>query len=261
MKAGRAQPLTQACSCRGLVQGLIQLQKICVSHVVLLCCCIMVMLHSLSSTPVCLELPPPPPLLLFTLNLPCKLADAADALSGMVSTDFFLPSHLLPLGVSLFCSVFLLPPINLNRSMPLKKKEMYIVIAIRGMALAASRKQGNKQSVVILTSAIRKAGDFVCHIAEQMKSKQKQPKLCRRRSNSMLAISERTMSTGTNLQGTWCRAEAWGSELDTWERRLRGIRMHSTLSQEVRAGQSLASILCSPNVEEALSWLFILVTT
>jgi hypothetical protein len=77
----------------------------------------------------------------------------------------------------------------------------------------------------------------------------------------MLAISERALSTGTNLQGTWWRTEAWGSELETWERRLRGIRMHSTLSQEVRAEQSLASILCSPDVEEASSWLFILVTT
>jgi hypothetical protein len=49
---------------------------------------VMVMLRFLSRGPVCLAFPPP--LLLFTLNLPCRLEDAADALSGMVNSDWLL---------------------------------------------------------------------------------------------------------------------------------------------------------------------------
>jgi hypothetical protein len=71
-----------------------------VSHTVLLWFHVMVMLRVLSRAPVFLAFPPLPPLLLFALNLPCRLAAAADALSGMVNSDFFLlllsviqPSH------------------------------------------------------------------------------------------------------------------------------------------------------------------------
>jgi hypothetical protein len=39
---------------------------------------------------VFLAFPPPPPLLLFSFNLPSRLADAADALSGMVNFDLLL---------------------------------------------------------------------------------------------------------------------------------------------------------------------------
>jgi hypothetical protein len=49
---------------------------------------VMVMLRFLSRAPVCLAFPPPP--LLFALNLPCRLEDAADALSGMVNSDWLL---------------------------------------------------------------------------------------------------------------------------------------------------------------------------
>jgi hypothetical protein len=62
-----------------------------VSHTVLLWFRVMVMLRFLSCTPVFFAFPPPPPLLLFALNLPCRLAAAVDALSGMVS------SNMLPL--------------------------------------------------------------------------------------------------------------------------------------------------------------------
>jgi hypothetical protein len=51
---------------------------------------VMVMLMFLSRAPVFLAFPPPPPLLLFALNLPCRLAAAADALSGMVDSDLLL---------------------------------------------------------------------------------------------------------------------------------------------------------------------------
>jgi hypothetical protein len=40
--------------------------------------------------PEFLAFPPPPPLLLFALNLPCRLAATADALSGMVNSDLLL---------------------------------------------------------------------------------------------------------------------------------------------------------------------------
>jgi apolipoprotein N-acyltransferase len=52
---------------------------------------VMVMLSFLSSAPVFLAVPPPHPLLLFRLNLPCRPAAVADALSCMLSpTCFFL---------------------------------------------------------------------------------------------------------------------------------------------------------------------------
>jgi hypothetical protein len=50
----------------------------------------MVMLQFLSRAPVFLAFPAPPPLLLFALNLPCRLAAAADALLVMVNTDLLL---------------------------------------------------------------------------------------------------------------------------------------------------------------------------
>jgi hypothetical protein len=50
----------------------------------------MVLLRFLSRAPVFLAFPPPPPLLLLALNLPCRLAAAADALSGMVISDLLL---------------------------------------------------------------------------------------------------------------------------------------------------------------------------
>jgi hypothetical protein len=58
----------------------------------------MVVLRVRSHAPVLLACPPPPPLLLFTLNLPRRLAGAAGALSGMVGTDSLL---LLPLKLTL----------------------------------------------------------------------------------------------------------------------------------------------------------------
>jgi hypothetical protein len=54
----------------------------CDSHTAPLWCCVMVVLRFLSHAPVFLAFTPPPPLLLFALNLPCRLAAAADALSG-----------------------------------------------------------------------------------------------------------------------------------------------------------------------------------
>jgi hypothetical protein len=56
------------------------------------------MLRLLSRALVFLALPSPPPLLLFALNLPHRLAAAADTLSicffsGMVSTDVLLLLH------------------------------------------------------------------------------------------------------------------------------------------------------------------------
>jgi hypothetical protein len=48
------------------------------------------MLQFLSCAPVFLAIPPPPPLLLVALNLPRRLAAAADALLGMVHTDLLL---------------------------------------------------------------------------------------------------------------------------------------------------------------------------
>jgi hypothetical protein len=50
----------------------------------------MVMLRFLSRTLVLLAFPPPPPLLLFALNLPHRLAAAADVLSGMDNSDLLL---------------------------------------------------------------------------------------------------------------------------------------------------------------------------
>jgi hypothetical protein len=60
------------------------------SHTVLLWFRVMVMLRFLSRAPVFLAFPPPPPLLLFALNLPCRLAAAADALSSMVNSNLLL---------------------------------------------------------------------------------------------------------------------------------------------------------------------------
>jgi hypothetical protein len=57
----------------------------CVSHTVLLWFRVMVMLRFLSRPPVFLALRPP--FLLFALNLPSRLAAAADAHSGMVKSD------------------------------------------------------------------------------------------------------------------------------------------------------------------------------
>jgi hypothetical protein len=53
-----------------------------VSPTVLLWFHVMVMLRFLSCTPVVLAVPPRPPLLLLALSLPCRLAAAANALSG-----------------------------------------------------------------------------------------------------------------------------------------------------------------------------------
>jgi hypothetical protein len=50
----------------------------------------LVMLRFLSRAPVFLAFPPPPPLLLFALNLPCRLAATADALTGMVNSGLLL---------------------------------------------------------------------------------------------------------------------------------------------------------------------------
>jgi hypothetical protein len=63
---------------------------LCFSHRTALVSC-MAMLRFLFRAPVFLAFPPPPPLLLFALNLPCRLAAAANALLGMVN------SELLPL--------------------------------------------------------------------------------------------------------------------------------------------------------------------
>jgi hypothetical protein len=51
-----------------------------ISHVVLLCFHVMVMLQFRSRAPAFRTFPPPPPLLLFALNLPRRLAAAANAL-------------------------------------------------------------------------------------------------------------------------------------------------------------------------------------
>jgi hypothetical protein len=63
----------------------------------------MVMLRFLSHTPVVLAFPPSLPLLVFALNLPCRLATAADALSGMDNTDLLLHHLLLPPPPRLLC--------------------------------------------------------------------------------------------------------------------------------------------------------------
>jgi hypothetical protein len=52
-----------------------------IAHTVLLWFHVMAMLRFLSHAPLFLAFPPPPPLLLFTLNLPCRPAAAAVALS------------------------------------------------------------------------------------------------------------------------------------------------------------------------------------
>jgi hypothetical protein len=67
-----------------------------VSLTVLLWFRVIVMLGFLSRAPVLLSCPPPPPLPLFALNLPCRLAAVADALSGMVNSDLL---RLLPPGI------------------------------------------------------------------------------------------------------------------------------------------------------------------
>jgi hypothetical protein len=59
-----------------------------VSHTVLLWFRAMVMLRFLSRAPVFLAFPPP--LVLFTLNLPCRLAAEADTLLGMLNSDLLL---------------------------------------------------------------------------------------------------------------------------------------------------------------------------
>jgi hypothetical protein len=59
----------------------------CVFHTVLFWFRVMVMLRFLSSTPVLLAFPLPPSFLFFALNLPCRLAAAADALLGMINSD------------------------------------------------------------------------------------------------------------------------------------------------------------------------------
>jgi hypothetical protein len=51
---------------------------------------VVVMLRFLSHAPVFLAFPLPPPLRLLALNQPCRLAAAADALSGMDDTDLLL---------------------------------------------------------------------------------------------------------------------------------------------------------------------------
>jgi hypothetical protein len=51
---------------------------------------VLVMLRFLSCGQAFLTLTPPLPLLLFTLDLPCRLAAAADALLGLVNTDLLL---------------------------------------------------------------------------------------------------------------------------------------------------------------------------
>jgi hypothetical protein len=48
----------------------------------------MVMLRFIARTPVFLAFPPP--LLVVALNLPCRLAASADALSGMDNSDLLL---------------------------------------------------------------------------------------------------------------------------------------------------------------------------
>jgi hypothetical protein len=48
------------------------------------------LLRFLSQAPVFRAFPPPPPLLLFALDLPCRMAAVADALLGMVNSDFLL---------------------------------------------------------------------------------------------------------------------------------------------------------------------------
>jgi hypothetical protein len=57
-----------------------------VSHTVRLWFRVMVMPRFLSHAPAFLAFPPPPPPRLFALNLPHRLAAAADAISGMVNT-------------------------------------------------------------------------------------------------------------------------------------------------------------------------------
>jgi hypothetical protein len=62
----------------------------CYFYTVLLRFRVRVMLRFVSRAPVFLAVPPPPPLLSFALNLPRRLAAAANVLSGMVNTDFLL---------------------------------------------------------------------------------------------------------------------------------------------------------------------------
>jgi hypothetical protein len=52
------------------------------------------MLRFLSHAQVFVAFPLPPTLLLLALNLPCRLAAAADALSGIVSPDLLLLQQL-----------------------------------------------------------------------------------------------------------------------------------------------------------------------
>jgi hypothetical protein len=67
---------------------------LCASYAILLSFRVMVMLK-FHSRPQCLACPPPPPLLLFTLNLPRRLAGEAGSLSRMVGTHLLLLLFLL----------------------------------------------------------------------------------------------------------------------------------------------------------------------
>jgi hypothetical protein len=82
-------------------------------RVLLLWSRVMVMLRFLSRTPVFLAFPPPPPLQLFALDLSFRLL--ADALSGMVNSDFLL---LLRLSSSSPISILL--PSHMNASTSLQ---------------------------------------------------------------------------------------------------------------------------------------------
>jgi hypothetical protein len=68
---------------------------------------VMVMLRFLSCASVFLPFPPPPPLRLFTLNLqlPCRLATAADARSETVNSDLLqtLPKKHIETCTAFFC--------------------------------------------------------------------------------------------------------------------------------------------------------------
>jgi hypothetical protein len=78
------------------------------SHTVLLWFRVMVMLRFLFRAPVFLAFRPPPPLQLFALNLPCRLAAAANALSSMVNSNLLLLLHTLVAAVVESIGIF--PP-------------------------------------------------------------------------------------------------------------------------------------------------------
>jgi hypothetical protein len=76
------------CGCReNLVAPPVSGSQTRISHTALLWFRVMVIRRFLFCAPVFLTFPPPPPLLFFALNLPCRLAVAAVALSGMVNSD------------------------------------------------------------------------------------------------------------------------------------------------------------------------------